>query len=223
MISTVGESIVAAPPKGWRRVRLCDLAANDDAFADGPFGSNLKTEHYTDTGARVVQLQNVGRGAFLGNDQAFVSMDHYRTLQRHWVQPGDVVVAALGDGARPAGRACIIPDNFGPGLVKADCFRVRLPPGVVYAPYLVAFLNSPQVLARVAETMRGVTRPRVTLSMLKGTAMPLPPLPEQERIATILEGQLAAVERSRKALKDQLNAIDALPGALLRRAFNGEL
>jgi hypothetical protein len=53
--------------------------------------------------------------------------------------------------------------------------------------------------------------------------MPLPPLSEQERIATILEGQLTAVERTRKALKDQLDALDALPGALLRRAFSGEL
>jgi len=33
-------------------VRLGDLAAGPDAFADGPFGSNLKGDHYTDQGAR---------------------------------------------------------------------------------------------------------------------------------------------------------------------------
>jgi type I restriction enzyme S subunit len=53
--------------------------------------------------------------------------------------------------------------------------------------------------------------------------MPLPPLPEQKRIAAILREQMAAVERARVIEEAQLDAIDKLPATLLRRAFNGEL
>ena len=81
------------PPSKWRWVSLGDLAPQSDAFVDGPFGSNLKTEHYTASGVRVVRLQNIGRGTFLDNDRAFVSPEHFADLMRHSVLPGDVVVA----------------------------------------------------------------------------------------------------------------------------------
>jgi type I restriction enzyme S subunit len=207
----------------WPRRRLEELSSSDDGFADGPFGSNLKTEHYTKTGARVVRLQNIGRGDFLDEDKAFVSPDHYSALVRHSVRAGDVIVAALGDGARPAGRACQIPEGFGPGIVKADCFRVRLAPERVSSEYLLACLNSPDMLSRVADAMRGATRPRVTLSMLRQVEIPLPALADQQRIAAILNNRMASTGQTRKAIEAELDTINKLPAALLRRAFNGEL
>lgn len=207
----------------WPKRRLRDLSFDATAFADGPFGSNLKTEHYTPGGARVVRLQNVGRGEFLGDDRAYISMEHFLGLQRYHVRPGDVIVASLGDGARPAGRACVIPEDFGPGLVKADCFRVRLPSEVVHAPYLLAFLNSPQSLSAMAEKMRGATRPRLTLGILRDITIGLPSISEQQRMASTAWSQIAAAGQAHKALEQQLAAINALPTVLLRRAFSGEL
>jgi len=48
-------------------------------------------------------------------------------------------------------------------------------------------------------------------------------LAEQKRIAGVLKEQMAAVENARLAAEEELNSINALPAALLRRAFNGEL
>ena len=52
--------------------------------------------------------------------------------------------------------------------------------------------------------------------------IPLPPLAEQKRIVGILKAQMAAVETARAAA-GELETINALPAALLRRAFAGEL
>jgi type I restriction enzyme S subunit len=208
---------------GARSLSLRDLSNAPDAFPDGPFGSNLKTEHYTSTGARVVRLQNIGRGEFLDADKAYVSFEHFGHLERHHVQSGDVVVAALGDGARPAGRACMVPNNFGPGLVKADCFRVRLPQDVILPEYLVAYLNSPESLRRVSELMRGATRPRVNLEMLRQLVVPVPSLAVQRELLAALHGRSACALMIQAAGEHRLRAIAALPAALLRRAFGGEL
>ena len=54
-------------------------------------------------------------------------------------------------------------------------------------------------------------------------SVPLPPLPEQRRIAALLTEQLAAVEQARKAAEAQLAAINDLPAALLRQAFAGAI
>jgi len=67
--------------------------------------------------------------------------------------------------------------------------------------------------------MRGATRPRVTLGMLKAFPIPLPPLDEQRRIAAHLRDQLAEIDRAKAALEAQRAAIDALPAALLREVF----
>ncbi len=61
------------------------------------------------------------------------------------------------------------------------------------------------------------------LAMLNPLEIFLPPLVEQKRISLILNERLAAVDRVRKSLEDELAAINTLPAALLQEAFNGEL
>ncbi|MGI9337487.1 MAG: restriction endonuclease subunit S [Gammaproteobacteria bacterium] len=48
---------------------------------------------------------------------------------------------------------------------------------------------------------------------------PLPPLPEQRQQVKLLNHQLAAAAKAQQAADEELNAINALPGALLRQAF----
>lgn len=207
----------------WARRTLAELDPTREGIVDGPFGSNLKTEHYRPRGPRVVRLQNIGMTEFIGQHRAFISPEHYQNLRYHSVAPGDVVVAALGDGARPAGRACRVPDDFGEGIVKADCFRVRLPADIIDPDFLVYFLNAPDTLKDVADSMRGATRPRVTLGMLKARVVPVPDLPTQRRIAAEVTQKLAAARALNASLADQLAALDCYPAALLRDAFAGRL
>lgn len=220
MLARVRQEILASTFAGIEApsIALGAAVSAPGAIADGPFGSHLKTEHYARIGVRVIRLQNIGSGAFLDHDRAFVTAEHAGTLTRHSAREGDVVVAALGDGARPAGRACQVPD-IGPALVKADCFRVRTDNSSIDPGFLVWFLNSPRTQAAIAGQMRGATRPRVTLGMLRTMAIPLPPLDEQRRIAARLREQLAEIDRSKAALDAQRKAIDALPPALLREVF----
>ena len=70
---------------------------------------------------------------------------------------------------------------------------------------------------------RWIGQSAVQRDKLLALEIPLPPLPEQRRIAAILNEQMAAVEQAHKALEQQLDMINQLPGALLRQAFNGEL
>lgn len=207
-------------PPGWQRARLGDLAEDDEAFADGPFGSNLKTEHYSSKGARVIRLQNIGRGIFLDADKAFIPLEHFANLRRHGLEPDDVIIAALGDGARPAGRACVLPPGLGPAIVKADCFRIRLPRRLILPEFLAGFLNSPQSLTRVAGLMRGATRPRVTLKILKQLEVVLPSVLEQARIVRALGQAMQAVEQARAAAEVRLAAARTLPPAHLRSLFD---
>jgi len=107
---------------------LAELAADEpNAITDGPFGSKLKTEHYTDAGPRVIRLQNIGDAVFV-DARAHISEEHYSSLQKHRVFPGDLVIAALGESPP---RSCMVPDWLGPAIVKADCIRFKAGPKVL--------------------------------------------------------------------------------------------
>ena len=69
----------------------------------------------------------------------------------------------------------------------------------------------------------GATFTEISKSQLEVFEIPLPPLSEQKRIAAILNEQMAAVEKARAAAEAQLEAINDLPKAILRKAFLGEL
>ena len=91
-------------PQHWEVVALGRLCVSR---CDGPFGSRLKSAHYTDFGVRVIRLQNIGSGAFRARDGAFISAEHYATLGDHGVLEGDLLVAGLGDERIPSGtRLC---------------------------------------------------------------------------------------------------------------------
>ena len=68
----------------------------------------------------------------------------------------------------------------------------------------------------------GATFAEVSKSQVQAFEIPLPPLPEQKRIATILVEQMAAVEKARTAAEARLNAAKELPAAHLREVFESK-
>lgn len=83
-------------------------------------------------------------------------------------------------------------------------------------------LSEPFIAYAEFESWR-VRMPRLNRDRLHAYSTPLPPLPEQKRAAAVLRKQVAAVKRARAAAEAELETINALPAALLRRAFTGEL
>ena len=65
----------------------------------------------------------------------------------------------------------------------------------------------------------GSTFPAITGKQLRDFVIPLPPLTEQKRIVAILNEQMAAVERAKKAADERLEATQALRESLLDSIF----
>lgn len=166
-------------PVGWRWTTVGELAAEEPySITDGPFGSKLKTEHYTESGPRVIRLQNIGNGEFR-DARAHISQEHFDTLKRHRISAGDLVIAGLGESLP---RACIIPKYVGDAIVKADCIRFKPNPELAENKYLLYALNSETVKKFSAKIVQGIGRPRMNQQEIKAIPIPLPSLDEQRRI-----------------------------------------
>ena len=68
-----------------------------------------------------------------------------------------------------------------------------------------------------------MAQPLVTGQLIYPLEIGIPPLDEQPRLASQLSAQMSSAERLRQTLTEQLDTINQLPAALLRRAFNGGL
>lgn len=206
-------------PPGWTRASLEDLASTEPrAITDGPFGSNLKTAHYTSEGPRVIRLQNIGDLQFL-DDRAHVSEEHFQRLIAHSVHPNDVLVAGLGEHLP---RACLAPPSIGPAIVKADCFRVRTYPEIIPA-FVCAVLNSPQIRSSASGLISGVGRPRLNLQKLRAIQVPVPPAAEQGRIVAAIEEQFSRLDAGASALERVRQNLKRMRAAVLQAAVMGRL
>lgn len=206
-------------PDGWSWAVIDQLAAPESrAITDGPFGSNLKSSHYTEAGPRVLRLENVGDGAFR-DERTHVDPDHFARLAKHSAAAGDLLIASLGT-ALP--KACVVPPSVGPAIVKADVIRFRPHPDLE-ARFINVALNSPPVRHRTSEEVHGVGRPRLGLDVIRAIAIPLPPLAEQQRIVAEVERRLSVLDALERTVEQNLARCARLRQSILKRAFEGRL
>jgi type I restriction enzyme, S subunit len=77
-------------------------------------------------------------------------------------------------------------------------------------------LMSLSIRPDVGKLVTGNTRPKLNQAVASKIPIPLPPLPEQQRIAAILREQMAAVEKARKAGQERRDAVECLFNAFMR-------
>jgi type I restriction enzyme S subunit len=197
----------------WEVKLLGDLVNHKSDIVDGPFGSNLKSEHYVGAGARVVRLQNIGYGDFR-NEKAFITEEHFERLKKHNVVGGDLLFASLGERLP---RTCLMPDLDAPAIVKADCIRIRLSPGVNNRFILYA-TQSPTARVWASEQLHGLGRPRLGLGNIRAFPVRIPSLEVQDRIVNFLDEQFSRLDASLAVAE----AIEKKSSALRRSLLHAE-
>ena len=207
-------------PAHWR---LTPLARLTTSRCDGPFGSGLKSEHYTESGVRVVRLQNIRRDGFDGSDEAFVDAGYYeRELGGHDVMSGDVLIAGLGDDKNTVGRACVAPVGIEPAMVKADCFRFRLDTTRA-RPTFVATALSAGATADAGTLSSGSTRSRIPLSVMATRSLAMPPVSEQDNITDFLFRQTAKLDTLTAEAQRAIDLLQERRTALISAAVTGQI
>ena len=167
--------------KGWPSKSIKESAVR---LSDGPFGSNLKSDHYSETGVRVIRLQNICEGYFLDDDKAYVSLEHYEKIKKYTCKSGEIIIGTLGE---PNLRACIIPEYIGYAINKADCVHYIPNPEYLDTAFVVGFLNSPIVLNYALGDAHGNTRQRISSGQISKMPIIIPPMELQKQYAVIIQ------------------------------------
>jgi type I restriction enzyme S subunit len=206
-------------PQGWRWVRVRSLVPPGGLF-DGPFGSNLKTSDYVQSGVRVIRLENIRKLGFASDRKTYITEEKYTALRRHTVGEGDLILASFVDDEI---RACVLPRLDDRAIAKADCFCLRPMPDLMDRDYFAYQLVSSDSYNRLIGEIHGATRPRVNLRQLAELEVRICPLDEQREIVRRVMGLFGLVDRVDKRLELVTGQEAKVMQAILAKAFRGEL
>jgi type I restriction enzyme S subunit len=180
----------------------------------------LSSSEFTQEGVPVLAIGNVQWGYLDTHELNYVSHEKASQLSRYRVQPGDILFARMGT----VGRSCVVPDFAKDWLISYHLIRITADRSACDPQFMFyALRGSPSVLEAIEEKTRGSTRAGVNSTILRQLEFPLPPLDEQRRIVTHLDGLQAQVDEL-TALQEATQAeLDALLPSVLDRAFRREL
>jgi type I restriction enzyme, S subunit len=204
-------------PDSWRILPLGDVGKVVSGVTIGRAlnGKDIREVPY-------LRVANVKDGYLDLSDMATTpaTPDEIEALK---LKQGDLLLTEGGDPDK-LGRGTLWEEQLSECIHQNHIFRVRLDRNLVVPKYTAVLIGSSYgkgYFLRHAKQTTGIAT--INQRVLKAFPLLLPSLSEQQRIAELLQDKMAAVEKVLKAAEEELNAINALPSALLRRAFSGEL
>lgn len=202
---------VGVIPEDWEVKELGDITKD---MSDGPFGSNLKSCHYTNNKeVRIIQLSNIGTDGWSDNNRKYTTYKHLDTIRRCEVKSGNLVIAKM----MPAGRAIICPSTDAAYVLSSDAVRVNLLE-CVNNDYAFYCTKSGYYLSQIAENTQGSTRARTSIKKLRNILFCMPDVKEQVAIATALSD----VDSLISALTKKIEKKKAIKQGLMQQLLTGK-
>jgi type I restriction enzyme S subunit len=191
-------------PAGWGFPTIEEMAAPENgAIRIGPFGSALRKHEYSESGVRVLGIEDVFPNQLVSEKRKFIPELKFRELSQYSVRPGDLLVTNMGT----VGRTCVVPHDLERSIISSHLIKVSIDLSKAWPPYVSWMLNyCPLVVAQIREKSRGAIMAGFNTRLLKELRIPLPPLAKQHRIADILD-RVEALRVKRRTAIAQLDRL----------------
>jgi type I restriction enzyme, S subunit len=205
----------------WLMARLDSLqAAGDYTFVGGPFGSDLTSQDYvSEPGIPVIRGTNLGgsESRFVDDGFVYVTKEKAESLRRNLAFPGDLIFTQRGT----LGQAAIVPLNsrFSRYVISQSQMKLTVDPSKADSRYVYYAFRSPHSQAHFLSRTQATGVPHINLGILKEFLIPLPPLPEQRRIAGILD----KADATRRKQRDAVSYAKSFTPSLFRQMFGNPI
>lgn len=143
-------------------------------------------------GPRFLRITDIQEGTVDWEHVPFCPCDQ-REREQYALAPGDIVFARTG---ATTGKSFLIRECPAGAVFASYLIRVRPKPAILPG-YLAWFFQTPHYWRQVQRNSTGTAQEGVNATKLRDLGIPLPPFPEQRRIAAILD-KADAIQRKRR-------------------------
>jgi len=184
-------------PEGWNKVTTLDVVQDPKiSIRIGPFGSSLKKHELTDSGIRVLFIENVVNNKFEYKTGKFITPEKYKELKGFTVKPNDILVTMMGT----IGRICIVPENIGTAIISSHLLKISLDQKIILPKYFALLLQSPITFNQMKKESRGIAMPGLNSKIIKNLEFILPSIKTQNKIIQKLEDILVTLEEKKQEI-----------------------
>lgn len=215
-MSEYKETEIGSIPADWDIKTIDDIKAEGKkSIISGPFGSNISSKYFVNKGVPVIRGNNLSLGLgtkFKDADFVYISEEKAKELNT-WAEKDDLIFTAAGT----IGQVGLLTgaERFSKYIISNKQLRVSLNRNMVDPLFAYYWFASPSMIDRIIQRDTGSTIPLINLSVLKSLSIPVPPLPEQQAISSIL----SSLDDKVDLLHRQNNTLEALAKTLFRQWF----
>jgi type I restriction enzyme, S subunit len=209
-------------PEHWDVMRIKHVKSdNKNAFVDGPFGSNLKSEHFIEDGdAYVIESGFATQGRLDVADLKTVSLEHFKTICRSETKGGDIIIAKIG---AQFGKSSILPTLDKPAVVSGNSLKLTINPQRCDVKFVNWHLTSLKQLGAIDDIVNGTAQPALSLGEMNNLPMLVPQLDEQHAIVEFLETQLQEFDVLTVEAEHAISLLQERRSALISAAVTGHI
>jgi len=198
----------------WKCVPLIEICK-----AQGQYGLSLKSS-YDETGIPILGMGNIRDGEIVWKSLKYLTAEEAE-LDKYGLTKGDILFNRT-NSAELVGKTAIF-DGSREAVFASYLIRFRAKPEQADPHFISAYINSSGRAFIERNMARAIGQVNISASTMHKMPIPLPPLELQLDIVNRWANQLIEVNTISAIAQDRLDAINAMPAAVLRRAFNGEL
>lgn len=202
-------------PQGWRWVSLGEVCEEIYRYP------TYYSIEYVEQGIPEVRGELIRKDGTLEMDLTkyrFISKETSERYSRTILREDDFVLSVRGS----MGKVALVPKQFDGANITANLIRISPNHVFVHSPFLKLVFLSGYFQSTLEDSSPQTTIRTIKAPILKSIPVPLPPLPEQKRIAAKVQELMAEVEHAHTACEKQLGAAKALSLAYLRQVFESE-
>ncbi len=171
---------------------------------------------YLMKGIPLIRSQNVLVNKLEMNDVAYISEEQHAKMKSSKVLFEDVLLNITGASI---GRCCVVPNKIKEANVNQHVCIIRLN-GQLDSKYLANFINSYLGQKQIWSFQSGGSREGLNYNQIGNFKLPVPPLPEQKAIASLLSVWDEAIEKTERLIEAKEKKFKWLRIKLIKKAIN---
>lgn len=203
--------------KKWQSVTLSDIIKKEkNAIKRGPWGSSLKKEFFVKDGYKVYEQQNAIYNDF-EYGKYYIDDKKFNELKDFEVKSGDCIVSCSGT----IGKISVVPSNAKKGIINQALLKISLDSQIIDTKFFIFLFQSSLIQNLFRVLSQGVAiKNVVSLKELKQIPIELPPLPEQQKISSILSNVDALINKIQNEIVFTIKLRTGLMQKLLTKGIN---
>jgi type I restriction enzyme S subunit len=193
-----------------------------EVLESGPDNGLFKTQEFFGWGTRLVNVSDLYLGLEIEQNRLGRVETSEDEQRRFAVGKGDVFFCRSSLKFEGVGQCCYIGDVQEPTVFECHIMRVKPDMRKILPEFLAFYCQAGSARSYLLEVARRGTMTTLNQDDLKKLPVPVPTgLERQQAIWHMVADKLEEIPAIQAAIQRQLEAINALPGALLRDIYGG--